>query len=341
MLCYCLSEKNGGGQRWVGAVEVIGPSNDSTEIHKKDYPVRFDVRPLILLDLECGVPISVLEGKVDFYRSPQDKGTYKAFFRRSLNLFKQPSDGKLIYGFLEEASNIPAARTVAQKKLAMKPYLIDEVMNGENSVPLLVSVPNSDVVPNTGDDESKLQDNVMAFWHCFGIHAGELPEDILKRKQREIGLTGGWTLWSFQRRTWQAIESWRSQIRSRMPTSVLVLCSRSPNAIDPQGAPIRAEGFKHRECEDWKPIPDTINIPHPFGDKTCASAFCVSRILSPSEVDIPSNFRWLRMTGNWSDEPIPTRGEYLLKPGEGVPLRPIHAILKLQEPYVVEITKSM
>jgi hypothetical protein len=181
---------------------------------------------------------------------------------------------------------------------------------------------------------------IIAFWHCFGVHAGESPEEILQRKQKEIDATGGWTLWSFSRKTFQTIELWRSEIKRWKPVSVLALCSQSKGAIDPKGIPTRARVFRTTEESNWQTIPDTINVPHPFGEKTSASAFRVSRVLSPSDVSITTEFHWLRVKDRvWCDERIPTRGEYLLRPGRGAPLRPIRAVLELQEPFVVEIAK--
>ena len=59
--------------RWVGALEVIGPTADSSPIWKEaDFPVRFEVRPLILLEAEQGIPMDELVGKVE-----NSKGLYE------------------------------------------------------------------------------------------------------------------------------------------------------------------------------------------------------------------------------------------------------------------------
>src|SRR5579884_4041285 len=56
-LCYVVGVK-----RWVGALEVIGPSTDQRPIWSgTDFPVRFKVKPLVLLDPEYGVPMEELE----------------------------------------------------------------------------------------------------------------------------------------------------------------------------------------------------------------------------------------------------------------------------------------
>src|SRR5437588_312338 len=75
-LCYLT-----GVMRWVGALEVLGPSNDSRPIWSLDFPVRFDVKPLIVLDAECGVPMEALKGKVSFYADDSDRGKYNGLIR--------------------------------------------------------------------------------------------------------------------------------------------------------------------------------------------------------------------------------------------------------------------
>ena len=51
--------------RWVGALEVVGPSDDERDIWSfADFPARLAVKPLVMLDPEHGVPMSELEGKV-------------------------------------------------------------------------------------------------------------------------------------------------------------------------------------------------------------------------------------------------------------------------------------
>jgi hypothetical protein len=180
--------------------------------------------------------------------------------------------------------------------------------------------------------------NIYAFWHCFGVHAGESPEHILTRKHREITATGGWTLWSFSGKTFTTIEKWRSEIRKASPAHVFVLCSRSKNAVDPKGKPRLAKEFRVTEGSNWLAIPSAIKIPHPFGDRITASAFKVSKVLQESDIKLPDKYKWLCVGDNaWRDDNIPTRGEYLLRPGNGVPLRPICAILELRDPFVVEI----
>src|SRR5438552_9126030 len=91
LLCYLT----GGVKLWVGALRVIGPSNNTTRIWKEaPFPVRLDVSPLLHLDAEHGVPMQQLEGRVSFYTGPKDAGTFKGFLLRSLRKFERPQDGE-------------------------------------------------------------------------------------------------------------------------------------------------------------------------------------------------------------------------------------------------------
>src|SRR4051812_14060445 len=65
-LCYLT-----GVMRWVGALEVTrGPFEDHESNYLREFPIRFDVKPVVQLDATYGVPMSDLEGKVAFYRGP-------------------------------------------------------------------------------------------------------------------------------------------------------------------------------------------------------------------------------------------------------------------------------
>ncbi len=100
LLCYVT-----GQSRWVGALEVMGPSNDRTRIWQDDpFPLRLAVRPLTLLNPEDGVPLADLEGKVAFFPGPEQRSKYRGFLRRSLNRFQRNEDGELLLALLRTAS---------------------------------------------------------------------------------------------------------------------------------------------------------------------------------------------------------------------------------------------
>ena len=141
-LCYLT-----GVMRWVGALEVIGLTRDSSPIWKDaDYPVRFEVRPLILLEPEQGIPMDELEGRVDFFTGPKDKGKFKGFLRGSPNHFKSIEDGRLILDLLRQAQQEPMIRPVDPRKLARKPYNLfkAERPRGKTTILTEVTVPGSE-----------------------------------------------------------------------------------------------------------------------------------------------------------------------------------------------------
>jgi hypothetical protein len=140
-LCYLT-----GVMRWVGALEAIRPSEDSTRIWASDaFPARFEVKPLVMLDPECGVLLDRLEGKLDFYRGPEHRGGFKGFLRMSPNLFKRDEDGALIMSALRDAQRNPVATPIDPRKLARKAsYFKVEFRKGRVSVPTVVSIPEQD-----------------------------------------------------------------------------------------------------------------------------------------------------------------------------------------------------
>jgi hypothetical protein len=131
-----------GIMRWVGALEVLGMSLDRTRIWQfDDFPVRFEVRPLVILDPEHGVPMADLEGKVAFFSGPKDRGKFNGFVRRSPNRFRRPEDGALVLDLLRRAESQPVPRPVDPKKLARKPLYRVEQRQGRAKVPVTIAVP--------------------------------------------------------------------------------------------------------------------------------------------------------------------------------------------------------
>lgn len=143
LLCYLT-----GVMRWVGALEVLGPSQDTRRIWQDDiFPVRFDVKPLVMLQPEHGVPMGELKGRVMFYETEDDSPGYKAFLRQSPNLFRRISDGDLILQLLRRAESQPIARPVDPRKLARRPLFRAERRKGKTTVSTVVSVPEPEIEP--------------------------------------------------------------------------------------------------------------------------------------------------------------------------------------------------
>lgn len=150
LLCYLT-----GVMHWVGALEVLGQSDDKTRIWKDaDYPSRLKVKPIVMLSPSNGIPMSELRGKVCFYQTQADSGKFKGFVRGSLSIFKAKQDGDLILHLLHEAERSPVFRRVDPKKLARKPFFKAERQKGKQTISTVVSVPESDESASFDQSES-------------------------------------------------------------------------------------------------------------------------------------------------------------------------------------------
>ena len=175
----------------------------------------------------------------------------------------------------------------------------------------------------------------MGFWHPFGPHGGESVVEILARKQREIN-ANGWTLWSFQPRL--MLTDWMREIRLTRPDTVAVFCSDSRSAKDPPGVPVPCIRYRFVEDSTWLPLPASVSVPHPFRWRTTeASAFVVERILV-DPVDPFGPAEWFLKGGGWQHRRLPTRGEYLIRRGQGERLRRCGAVLVLRDPYLAVVS---
>ena len=140
LLCYLT-----GVMRWVGALEVVSQTDDKTPIWKDaEFPSRLKVKPLLMLPPTNGIPMSELEGKVQFYLTRADRGKFKGFVRGSPAVFKAKEDGDLILRLLQEAEKSPVSRPVDAKKLARKPFFNAERKKGKQTIATVVTVPESE-----------------------------------------------------------------------------------------------------------------------------------------------------------------------------------------------------
>lgn len=113
LLCYVT-----GTMRWVGALKVVGPIKDDTRIwHERDFPVRLQVKPELLLDPEQGVPMRQLEGRVSFYHDTSDRQSLHGVVRGSPTLLRDTSDGEKILQMLRQQQVHPVSRPIDLEKL--------------------------------------------------------------------------------------------------------------------------------------------------------------------------------------------------------------------------------
>ena len=148
LICYLT-----GVSRWVGTLEVIERYKDeATEIWSLDqFPVRFQVRPLVVLLPEYGVPLGSLEGKVGFYETAKDRGKYRGFLRSSPRLFRS-SDAEQVINALGEAQRTPVDRPVVKRQLDRVPMYRTRDRRSQNPSMTTVTVPDSQGSDRTWDE---------------------------------------------------------------------------------------------------------------------------------------------------------------------------------------------
>ena len=137
LFCYITGVK-----RWIGALEVVGQSDDTRRIWKREeFPARLEVRPIVMLKPDNSVPMEELEGRVYFYQGPEDRGKFKGFVRGSPRKFKKKEDGELILTILKNAEKESRIYPVDTSKWAREPLYRAKTRKGRKTVETLVSIP--------------------------------------------------------------------------------------------------------------------------------------------------------------------------------------------------------
>jgi hypothetical protein len=137
-LCYLTGVK-----RWVGILEVTGERHkDESPIFEDDiFPVRFPVKPLVILAPEQGVPMETFEGKLTFYQTGATSNQWTGHLRSSPTRYNE-ADGEAIASAIREAAAHPVNRPVYVKQLARSPNLYKlKTKAGNEEIEAVVSVP--------------------------------------------------------------------------------------------------------------------------------------------------------------------------------------------------------
>lgn len=217
-LCYLT-----GVMRWVGALEAVAPTNDTSPIWKDaDFPVRFEVCPLLVLEPEHGVPMDELEGRVDFFTGPQDRGKFKGFLRGSPNLFKCPGDGRLILDLLRQAQQRPIARPVDLRKLARKPDNLfrAERVRGKTTIATEVTVPE----PEELDEQAVVQPVPLEDAAKSTTQHTEIQYSLLC-----LGVDMGLDVWVAKN---DRTKAWKGQVLGSFPRMVAELSTQFNEATN-------------------------------------------------------------------------------------------------------------
>jgi hypothetical protein len=138
-LCYLTGVK-----RWVGLLEVAGEryKEDSPIFEDEVFPVRFPVKPLVLLTPQQGVPMEAFEGKLTFYSAGAASNQWTGLVRSSPTRY-DVADGELIAAAIRDAAAHPVERPVDARKLARSPNLYKlRTKTGNEEIETVVSVPD-------------------------------------------------------------------------------------------------------------------------------------------------------------------------------------------------------
>jgi hypothetical protein len=126
-------------------------------------------------------------------------------------------------------------------------------------------------------------------------------------------------------------------MEAKNPSPVLVFCSDSKGTRAPAGETKYCEYYLPIGFSEPAKIPSKIKVPHPMGGRVkTAVAFIVKNVIYPVQHE-PIEIEWFYDSKDWRHDRMPTRGEYLIKPGQGESIRRFLAILELQAPYIAEV----
>ncbi len=140
-LCYMVGVK-----RWVGLLEVTGERYmESTKIWGEEtFPVRFPVKPLVVLKPAHGIPMDSLKGSLSFYEQNTPPGKWSGWVRSSPTRYEN-KDGETIAEAIRDAVESPVARPYDEKKLKRSSNLYKlRKRTGDEEVEAVVSVPSDE-----------------------------------------------------------------------------------------------------------------------------------------------------------------------------------------------------
>lgn len=168
LLCYLVGVK-----RWVGLLEVTGEryKDDSPIYSEETFPVRFPVKPLVLLTPEQGVPMESFHGKLSFYPIGHASSQWSGHVRSSPTKY-DPGDGEVIAAAIRDAKRHPVSRPVDAKKLARSPNLYKlKTKSGNEEIETVVSVPTvedealDEQTQSTGPSHTEIQWRLLVGCH--------------------------------------------------------------------------------------------------------------------------------------------------------------------------------
>jgi len=165
-LCYMVGVK-----RWVGLLEVAGERfKDDSRIYKEEvFPVRFPVKPLVILKPEHAVPMESLAGKLSFYPAGAAGKQWSGHVRSSPTKYKR-EDGETIAAAIREAAANPVERPVDPKQLARSSNLYKlKAKAGDGEIETVVSVPMVEEEAPIPDDSARGPTHSEIQWRLLDL----------------------------------------------------------------------------------------------------------------------------------------------------------------------------
>lgn len=140
-LCYLV-----GVSRWAGLLEITSERfrNEERIYGEEVFPVRFRVKPMIVLSPEHGIPMEAMRGKLSFFPTSGTARKWSGHVRNSPTRYCD-EDGEAIAAALRAADASPVARPVDEKQLRRSANLYKaRVKTVEGEVVRVVSIPPAD-----------------------------------------------------------------------------------------------------------------------------------------------------------------------------------------------------
>ncbi len=140
-LCYMVGVK-----RWVGLLEVTSERHrDESQIYSEEvFPVRFGVKPDVVLSPEHGVPMESFAGQLTFFPAGATARQWSGLVRGSPTRYK-PEDGEVIAAAIRDAVIHPVERPVDTKQLERPTNLVKlKAKAGGEEIETVVTIPTKE-----------------------------------------------------------------------------------------------------------------------------------------------------------------------------------------------------
>ena len=215
-VCYMVGVK-----LWVGLLEITsGRFREETKVHSEEtFPVRFHVKPLIVLPPKRGVPMGELRGRLSFYPAEMQGAKWSGHVRSSPTRYK-PEDGEAIAHALRDAEQHPTVRTVDPRQLRRSANLYKiKLRSGDQEIERVVSIPVADEEVEVAPSGAEAVSHSEIQWRLLDL-GSQMGLDV-------------WTPRRDRSRSWEGnVLGTVPKMRDRLPTQFDKETNRTIEEID-------------------------------------------------------------------------------------------------------------